>query len=102
VVLTTSAAVSGSHAGGYSVLITVTNSGTGAASNVQLTSSTLGATTGSPLPQTWGTIAAGGSGSFTVSFPGSAGLDGASVAEKYAGTYTGGTFSASLRSVTLP
>ena len=67
-----------------------------------LTTATLGATTGTPLPQNLGAIAAGGSSTFTVSFPGSAGLDGAGVSEKYSGTYTGGSFSASVRSVTLP
>ena len=40
----------------------------------------------------WGTIAAGGTHNSTVSVPGSAGLDGAEVAERVSGTYTGGTF----------
>jgi hypothetical protein len=62
----------------------------------------LGTTSGTPLPQTWGTIAAGGTAAFTVAIPGSAGLDGAGVAEKCSGTYTGGAFSGSVRSVTLP
>jgi len=102
VVLTTTATVTGSASNGYIATIKVTNSGTGAASNVTLTSATLGTTAGSPLPQTLASIAAGGSGTFTVSFPGTVGADGAGVAEKYAGTYTGGSFSASVRSVTLP
>ena len=67
-----------------------------------LTTATLGATTGTPLPQNLGTIAAGGFITTTVLFPGSAGADGAKVSEKYSGTYTGGSFSASVRSVTLP
>jgi hypothetical protein len=104
VILTTTATLTGSASTGYTATITVTNSGTGAASNVTLTSATLGTVAGSPLPQTLpsATIAAGKSGVFTVSFSGSAGQDGAGVAEKYAGTYTGGSFSASVRSVTLP
>ena len=102
VVLTTTATLTGSASAGYTATITVTNSGTGAASNVTLTSATLGSVAGSPLPQTLPSIAAGKSGVFTVSFSGSAGGDGAGVAEKYAGTYTGGSFSASVRSVTLP
>jgi hypothetical protein len=72
------------------------------ATNVTLTSATLGSATGSPLPQTGGTIAAGGTYTFTVSVPGSAGADGAGVAEKVSGTYTGGSFSASIRSAILP
>lgn len=100
--LTATAAVSGSHSGGYTMTITVKNTGTGPASNVVLNAATLGSTSGTPLPQTLSTIAAGGTGTFTVSVPGSAGGDGAGVAEKFSGTYTGGSFSASIRSVTLP
>jgi hypothetical protein len=102
VTLTTTAAVSGSHGGGYTLTITVKNTGSTPASNVVLTSATLGSTSGTPLPQTAASIAAGGTATFTVDVPGSAGLDGAGVAEKCSGTYTGGTFSASIRSVTLP
>jgi len=100
--ITTSAVLGGSAADGYFANITITNSGAGAATNVTLTTATLGATTGTPLPQGPVSIAAGGSTTFTVSFSGSAGTDGAGVAEKYSGTYTGGSFSASVRSVTLP
>ena len=97
-VLTTTAVLSGSAAGGYTALVTVTNSGTGDATNAMLTSATLGSAAGSVIPQSLGTIAAnGGSAMVTVSFPGSAGADGATVVEKYAGTYTGGTFSGSIR-----
>jgi len=102
VTLTTTATLTGSASSGYTATVTVQNTGTGPAANVTLTAATLGAATGSPFPQTWGTIAAGGSGSFTVNFPGSAGADGAGVAEKYSGTYTGGSFSASVRSAKLP
>jgi hypothetical protein len=102
VTLTTTAAVSGSHSAGYTLTITIKNTGTAAAANVVLSAATLGTTSGTPLPQTWGTIAAGGTGTFTVAVPGSAGLDGAGVAERCSGTYTGGSFSASIRSMTLP
>ena len=89
--------------GGYQATITVTNTGTGTAANVQLTSATLGSATGSPLPQSLGTLAAGGgSATVTVTFPSSAGVDGATVAERYSFTYTGGSFSYSLRAATLP
>jgi hypothetical protein len=100
--LTTTTSVSGSHGGGYTLTITVKNTGSTPASNVVLTSATLGTTSGTPLPQTAASIAAGGTATFTVDVPGSAGVDGAGVAEKCSGTYTGGTFSASIRSVTLP
>jgi len=89
-------------AGGYQARITITNSGTGTANGVQLNAATLGAATGSPLSQGPISIAAGGTGGFTVTFAASAGADGASVAEKFAGVYSGGTFSLSLRAVTLP
>jgi hypothetical protein len=99
VVLTTTATLAGSASAGYTATVTVTNTGTGTASNVQLNSATLGAATGSPLPQSLGTIAVGGSATVTVSFPGTAGSDGARAAETYAGTSSGGTFSASIRAV---
>jgi hypothetical protein len=103
IVITTSATISGSHASGYTEIITVKNTGTGPANNVTLTSAMLGGIAGAPLNQNLGTIpAAGGTGSFTVTFPGTAGADGKGVAESYGGTYTGGTFSTSIRSVTLP
>jgi hypothetical protein len=100
--LTTTASVSGSHSTGYTMTIAVKNTGATPASNVVLSAATLGTASGTPLPQTWGTIAPGGTATFTVDFPGSVGLDGAGVAEKCAGTLSGGTFSASIRSVTLP
>jgi hypothetical protein len=100
VTLTTTAALSGSATSGYMATITVTNTGTGAASNVMLTSATLGSAAGATIPQNLETIVAnGGSATITVSFPGSAGADGTGVAERYAGTYTGGTFAASIRAV---
>jgi hypothetical protein len=99
VVLTTTtslALVSGS----YVATITVTNSGTGPAGNVELTKATLGSVTGTTLPQSLGTIAAnGGSATATVTFSESAGSPGARTVESYSGTYTGGTFNASVRAV---
>lgn len=99
-VLTTTATLSRSATSGYTALVKVTNTGTGAASNVILTTATLGAATGSVVPQSLGTIAAGGgSATVTVTFPGSAGADGARVVETLAGTYTGGTFGGGIRAV---
>jgi polygalacturonase/pectin methylesterase-like acyl-CoA thioesterase len=101
--LTTSATVGGTHAGGYTMTITVKNTGTTAASNVTLNAASLGTVSGATLPQTWGSLAGGATATFTVTFPaGAVGLDGAAVAEKYSGSYAGGTYSASIRSVILP
>jgi hypothetical protein len=102
IVLTTSAPLSGSASAGYTATVTVTNNGTGAASNVTLTGAALGSISGTPLPQTLGTLAAGGgSATVTVNFPASAGANGATVVEKISGSYTGGTFSSSVHA-TLP
>jgi hypothetical protein len=101
-VILTSTAVLSKVSGGYQARITITNSGTGVATGVQLISAMLGSATGSPLPQGSISIVPGGTGSFTVTFPASAGADGASVAEKFSGVYTGGTFSLSVRAVSLP
>jgi hypothetical protein len=102
IVLTTSAPLSGSASAGYTATVKVTNNGTGAASNVTLTGAALGSVSGTPLPRTLGTLAAGGgSATVTVNFPASAGANGATVVEKISGSYTGGTFSSSVRA-TLP
>jgi len=99
VVLTTTATLT-KVAGGYQATIKTTNSGSAPATTVLLTTATLGVASGSPLPQSLGTlVAGGGSVTFTVTFPQSAGSDGATVVEKYAGTYTGGSFTGSLRAV---
>jgi hypothetical protein len=102
VILITTAALSGSASTGYTATVTVQNTGTGPASNVVLTTGTLGATAGSPFPQTLGTIAAGGSASITVVFPGTAGANGAGVVEKYSGTYSAGSYATTIRSAILP
>ena len=100
VVLTTTATLSGSATAGYTASVTVRNTGTGPAANVTLTSATLGSAAGSVIPQSLGTLAAnGGSATVTVNFPASAGANGAGTVEKYAGTYTGGTFAGNIRAV---
>jgi hypothetical protein len=98
-VLTTTATLTGSAGAGYSATVTVTNTGAGPASNVILTSGTLGSAAGSVSPRSLGTIPAHGSASVTVTFPGTAGADGSGTTAKFAGTYTGGTFSGGLRAV---
>jgi len=88
--------------GAFQATVTITNNGTGGASNVQLTTATLGAAAGSPLPSNLGTIAGGGaSASAVITFPASAGTSGNAVVAKYSGTYTGGTFTSSMH-VVLP
>lgn len=82
--------------------LSLKNMGYLTASNVRITKATLGAAnTGSALPVSVGSIAAGASGSAGLSFPGSAGAAGTVVSLKVSGTFTGGTFSGSLK-VTLP
>ncbi len=78
--------------------ITITNSGTATANNVMLTTATLGGVSGTPLPQTVGTLAPGASSVKTVTFVGApSGMTTLVVG----GTFTGGTYSSS-RKVNAP
>jgi hypothetical protein len=83
------------------VTVTIANNGTGAASNVVLSTAKIGATAGTPLPQSLGSVAAGTTIQTTVTFPASVGGSGAASSLSLAGTYTGGNFSSGLR-ITLP
>ncbi len=86
---------------GYQATVTIKNTGNATANNVQITLAALGSATAS-VPVNIGSIAGnGGSAQVVLNFPSSAGSPGAGVAEKYSGTYTGGSFSASIRA-TLP
>ena len=87
--------------GTYEATITVKNNGTGTAPAVQLTGATLGSAAGSPLPVALGDIQPGASAITAVVFPSSAGAPGTAAAERYTGTYTGGSFGGSIRA-TLP
>jgi hypothetical protein len=87
--------------GNVVVQLTIANTGGTAANNVTLTSVKVGSVLGTPLSQSVGTIGAGASVSAIVSVPGSVGASGAASSLTVAGTYTGGTFSASMR-ITLP
>jgi hypothetical protein len=86
-------------AGGYQMVVTVTNAGNVTAPNVQLTSAMLGSASGATMPASLGDIASGGSASVTLTFPSSAGADGAGVVERLSGTYNGGTFGGSFRAI---
>ena len=104
--LTTTASLVKLGGGSYQATVTMVNNGTGTAQNVKLTAATLGAGSGTPIPQTIGTIGpSGGFATTTVTFPSSSGFSGSLVAEKYTGTYTAcptsGSFGASIRA-TLP
>jgi hypothetical protein len=81
--------------------ITVTNTGTGTAAGVQLTSVLLGSTPATTALPNLGNITAGGSATGAVRFPGSAGTTGAPGVLRVVGSYAGGNFSSSLR-VILP
>jgi len=96
--ITTTAALA-KVSGGYQATVTVKNSGTGTAQNVALTGATLGAANGTPLPYALGDIQPGSTAVASFFFPSTAGNPGAAAVEKYTGTYTGGTFVASIRAV---
>lgn len=81
----------------YQANVTITNSGTAVAQNVELNAASLGNAGGAPTPILLGSIAPGASANATVTFPSSAGASGAGVAEKYSGIYTSGSFNASIR-----
>jgi hypothetical protein len=100
VTITTTGALS-KIADEYQLIVAVKNTGNVTASNVQLTQAMLGAASGATIPASLGDIPSGGSASVTLTFPSSAGGDGAAVAEKLSGTYLGGTFGGSFRA-TLP
>jgi predicted extracellular nuclease len=82
----------------YQATVTITNKGTGTAQDVKLTGAKVANVDGSPMPQSLGDIApGGGSVVTTVIFPSTVGASGANAAERYTGTYTGGTFGGSIR-----
>jgi uncharacterized protein len=98
VTLTTTGALS-KTADGYQLDVTVKNTGNVTAPNVQVTGATLGGASGAILPASFGDIASGASATVSLTFPSSAGADGATVREMLSGTYTGGTFGGSSRAV---
>lgn len=99
--LTTTASLTSLGGSGYQAAVSVTNNGTAMAQNVTLNTASLGSASGMSLPVGLGNIAPGATVNATINFPSSAGASGAGSAEKYSGSYTGGTFGGSLR-VKLP
>ncbi|MBS1830802.1 MAG: hypothetical protein JST93_36235 [Acidobacteria bacterium] len=87
--------------GQIQINISITNTGGSAAANVVLTTGRINATSGAPLPQTLGAVAAGATVQTTIAVPGSAGNTGAPATVTLAGSYSGGTFSSAGR-VVLP
>ena len=87
--------------GNVVVQLTIANTGGSPANNVTLTSVKVGTVSATPLPQNVGTIGANASAQATVSVPGSVGASGVASSLTATGTYTGGTFSLSMR-ITLP
>jgi endo-1,4-beta-xylanase len=97
--LVTTASLSQLGGGTYGATVTVTNNGTRTAQKVTLTSATLGSAPGTAIPQSLGDLPPGASASGTLVFPASAGAPGATVLERYSGSYTGGTFGGSIRAM---
>jgi hypothetical protein len=83
--------------GSYQALVSVTNNGTGTAQDVQITGATLGSAAGTALPVAVGNVQPGASAVVPVAFPADAGSPGTLTAERFTGTYTGGTWGASFR-----
>jgi len=81
--------------------LTVTNAGTGTATNVQLNSVLLNSTPTTTTLPSLGSIAPGGVATMSARFPGAGFTAGSPAVFRVAGSYTGGNFSASSR-VTIP
>jgi hypothetical protein len=81
--------------------VEVMNQGGVASANTVITSGALGTVSTTTALPNLGRIEPGAVTSFTMSFPGGAGLPGSSVVLRLAGTYTGGSFTIN-RKVTLP
>jgi hypothetical protein len=99
--LTTAQSMTLQPDGSYLVTVTVTNSGTGAAQNVAITSVAVGSVRATTLPDALNGIAAGSSATATFSLPANAGAPNGHVVLTISGSYTGGTFGGSYRA-TLP
>lgn len=100
--LTSASLTRNSATGAYTANVTLKNTGSLTAPNVRVTASTLGAAaTNTPLPLGLGSLAAGSALTTSLTYPGSAGASGTVVTLKVSGTFTGGTFTGSLK-VTLP
>jgi hypothetical protein len=88
--------------GNLLVTVNLANTGGSAATGVEVTSATIGATSPlTTLPAALADVPAGGSSSVVLTFPASVGSSGARAVLSVKGTYSGGSFGGSSR-VTLP
>jgi O-glycosyl hydrolase len=92
--------------GSYEAAVKITNNGTGTVQGLMLATGSLGSAQGAPtplsgLPEVAGTgaIAPGGYTIVPLNYAASAGGSGSTVVQKYSGTYTGGSFNSTLRTV---
>jgi GH35 family endo-1,4-beta-xylanase len=99
VTLVTTATITTLGDGSYQATVYVSNNGTGTAQDVVFSTASLGSVAGTPAPHAVGNIPSGGVASTVFTFPASAGVSGATVVERYAGSYSGGTFGGSMRAV---
>jgi hypothetical protein len=83
------------------VSLNISNPGGTDALNVQLTVGKIGSVSGTPLPQSLGTVAAGKTVTATLTFPGTVGASGTAAVLTVSGTYTRGSFSSASR-ILLP
>jgi hypothetical protein len=83
------------------VSLNISNPGGTDALNVQLTVGKIGNVSGTLLPQSLGTVAAGKTVTATLTFPGTVGASGTAGVLTVSGTYTGGSFSSASR-ILLP
>jgi len=88
-------------AGQVVVSLTLFNPGGVDALSVQLTVGKIGNVSGTPLPQSLGTVAAGKTVTATLTFPGTVGASGTAAVLTVSGTYSGGSFSSASR-ILLP
>jgi hypothetical protein len=97
--LSTAATLTALGGGGYQANVTVTNNGTAYAQNVAINTATLGGASGTSVPVSLGSIAPGTSATTTLTYTTAAGAPGAAAVERYAGIYTGGSFTANVRAI---
>ncbi len=103
-VLTTSVSKLGD--GTFETALKIINNGTGTVGGITLTSATLGSAQGAPTPLStlpevagMGSLAPGGSVTVPMNYPASAGSSGSTVLQRFNGTYNGGSFGGSFRTV---
>lgn len=97
----TGAKLSKDASGNYIAIVSLKNTGHLTAQSTTVTQATLNGSAATNLPVTVGSIAAGATGTASLTFPSSAGSSGQSVKLALSGTFTGGAFTGSIK-VTLP